>query len=74
MIMIFRYILRGLQILVLLKNYFLEVILAWEANLDVLSVFKNYKAVTCMCTYLSKSEDECTQAMSQAACIWERLG
>ena len=48
------------------NNYFLEGIVAWEANLDTHSVFNNYKVVAYMCLYLSKSEDELTQAMTQA--------
>lgn len=48
------------------NNYFLEGIVAWEANLDIHSVFNNYKVVAYMCLYLSKSEDELTQAMTQA--------
>ena len=48
------------------NNYFLEVIVAWEANLDIHSVLNNYKVVGCMCLYLSKSEDELKQAMTEA--------
>ena len=48
------------------NNYFSEEILAWEANLDIQPVFNHYKVIGYMCVYLSKSEDECTQAMSQA--------
>ena len=47
-------------------NYFTEGLLAWEANLDIQPVFNHYKAVAYMCAYLSKSEDECSQAMSEA--------
>ena len=49
------------------NNYFYEGLIAWEANLDIQPVFNYYKAVTYMCAYLSKSEDECSQAMNQAA-------
>ena len=48
------------------NNYFSDGLLAWEANLDIQTVFNHYKAVACMCAYLSKCEDECSQAMSQA--------
>ena len=34
--------------------------------MDIQSVFNQYKAVTYMCKYLSKSEDECSKAMKQA--------
>ena len=30
-------------------------------------VFNEYKAVTYICQYFSKTEDQCTQAMKQAA-------
>ena len=48
------------------NNYFDAVLLAWEANMDIQPVFIHYKAVTYMCSYLSKQEDECSQAMKQA--------
>ena len=47
------------------NNYFTYGLLAWEANIDIQPVFNHYKAVSYMCAYLSKSEDECSQAMSQ---------
>ena len=48
------------------NNYFTDGLLAWEANIDIQPVFNHYKAVAYMCAYLSKSEDQCSQAMSQA--------
>ena len=45
--------------------YFRTGLLAWEANLETHPVFKHYKAVTYMCAYLSKTEDECSHAMNQ---------
>ena len=47
------------------NNYFDIRLLAWEANNDIQPVFDYYKAVTYMCSYLSKPEDECSQAMKQ---------
>ena len=41
--------------------------LAGNANLDKQPVINHYKAVTYMCTYFSKSEDETSEAMEQAA-------
>ena len=41
--------------------------MAWKANMDIQPVFNHYKAVTYMCAYLSKSEDETSEAMKQAA-------
>ena len=49
------------------NNYFEEELLAWEANIDIQPVLDYYKAVAYMCAYLSKSEDESTEAMKQAA-------
>ena len=40
--------------------------LAWEASIDIQPVFDYYKAVTYMCSHLSKQKDERSQAMKQA--------
>ena len=48
------------------NNYFDIGLLAWEANIEIQPVFNYYKAVTYICSYLSKEEDECSQAMKQA--------
>ena len=40
---------------------------AWQASMDIQPVFNEYKAVTYMCQYFSKTEDQCSQAMKQAA-------
>ena len=48
------------------NNYFTDGLLVWEANIDIQPGFNHYKAVSYMCAYLSKSENECSQAMSQA--------
>ena len=48
------------------NNYFAEGLQAWEANMGIQPVFNYYKAITYMCKYLSKSEDECSKAMKQA--------
>lgn len=49
------------------NNYFEEGLLAWEANIDIQPVFNHFKAVTYMCAYFSKCEDETSQAMKRAA-------
>ena len=49
------------------NNYFDEGLMAWKANIDMQPVFNHYKAVTYMCAYFSKSEDETSEAMKQAA-------
>ena len=41
--------------------------MAWKANMDIQPVFNHYKAVTYICAYFSKSEDETSEAMKQAA-------
>ena len=48
------------------NSYFSDGLLAREANSDIQPVFNHYKAIAYMYSYLSKSEDECSQAMSQA--------
>ena len=48
------------------NNYFAEGLRAWEANMDIQPVFNTYKAITYMCKYISKTEDECSKAMKQA--------
>ena len=49
------------------NNYFDEGLMAWKANIDIQPVFNHYKSVTYMCAYFSKSEDETSEAMKQAA-------
>ena len=49
------------------NNYFDEGLMAWKANIDIQPVFNHYKAVTYMCAYFSKSEDETSEIMKQAA-------
>ena len=48
------------------NNYFDIVLLAWEANIDIKPVFNYHKAVTHICSYLSKEENEGSQSMKQA--------
>ena len=49
-------------------NYcFCDGLMAWGANMDIQPVFNHYKAVAYMCAYLSKSENECSVAMKEAA-------
>ena len=46
-------------------NYFDVGLKAWQANMDRQTVFNEYKAVTYMCQYFSKTEDQCSQSMKQ---------
>ena len=48
------------------NNYFDIGLLAYEANIDIQSKIDYYKAVTYMCSCLSKQEDKCSKAMKQA--------
>ena len=50
-----------------INKYFEDGLTAWEANLDIQPVLDYYKAFSYMCAYLSKSEDESSEAMKQAA-------
>ena len=50
-----------------INNFFNEGLQAWQANIDIQPVFNHYKAVTYMCAYFSKAEDETYDAMKQAA-------
>ena len=49
------------------NNYFDLSLKSWQANIDIQPVFNDYKVVTYMCQYFSKTEDQCPQAMKQAA-------
>ena len=50
-----------------LKNYFAEGLRAWTANTDIQPGFSHHKAVTYVCSYFSKAEDETSEVMKQAA-------
>ena len=49
------------------NNYFDVGLGAWQTNMDIQPVFNEYKAVTYMCQYFSKTDDQCAQAMKQIA-------
>ena len=45
-------------------NHYFDVGLeAWHSNMNTQPVFNEYKAVTYMCQFFSKTEDQCSQAM-----------
>ena len=50
-----------------MNNYFVEGLWTLKANIDIQPVFNHVKAVTYMCAYLSKAENETPEAMKQAA-------
>ena len=47
-------------------NHFRTSLLAWEASLDIQSIFNHYEVVTYMCAYLSKTENKCSHVMNNA--------
>ena len=49
------------------NNYFDVGLCAWQANMDIQPVFNQYKAVLYVCSYFAKAEDQCSEAMKQAA-------
>ena len=49
------------------NNFFDVGLKAWQANMNIELVFNEYKAVTYMCQYFSKTEDQCLQVMKKAA-------
>ena len=49
------------------NNYFDVGLSAWQANMDIQPVFNEYKAILYMCSYFAKSEDQCSEAMKEAA-------
>ena len=48
------------------NNFFTEGLQAWKANINIQPVFNHYKAVTYMCAYFFKVEDETSEAIKQA--------
>ena len=48
------------------NNYFDVGLTPWQANMNIQTVFNKYKVMSCICRYLSKSDDQCSQAMKQA--------
>ena len=39
--------------------------MAWQVNMDIQSVFNEYKVVAYMCSYFSKLEDHCLASIKQ---------
>ena len=50
-----------------INNYFIAGIKAFAANVDLQPVFNHYKCITYICSYFSKDETECSQAITNAA-------
>ena len=49
------------------NNYFVEGLQAWKANLDIQPVLSTYATVSYLASYMSKQEDEVSDAMCEAA-------
>ncbi|CAB4007412.1 ATP-dependent DNA helicase PIF1 [Paramuricea clavata] len=50
-----------------INNYFIAGLKGFAANVDLQPVFNHYKCVTYVCSYFTKDETECSQAIINAA-------
>ena len=50
-----------------INNYFIAGIKEFAANVDLQPVFNHYKSITYVCSYFTKDETECSQAIMNAA-------
>ena len=50
-----------------INNYFVPDIMAFNANINIQPVFSYIRCVAYMCSYFSKDETECSQALQTAA-------
>ena len=50
-----------------INNYFPAGIKGFAANVDLQPVFNRYKCITYVCSYFTKDETECSQAITKAA-------
>ena len=50
-----------------INNYFVAGIKGFAANVDLQPVFNHYKCITYVCSYFTKDETECSQAIMNAA-------
>ncbi|KXJ10338.1 ATP-dependent DNA helicase PIF1 [Exaiptasia diaphana] len=50
-----------------INNYFIAGLKGFAANVDLQPVFNHYKCVTYVCSYFTKDETECSQAIMNAA-------
>ena len=49
------------------NNYFVAGIKGFAANVDLQPAFNHYKCITYVCSYFTKDETECSQAIAKAA-------
>ena len=50
-----------------INNYNPSVLKAWQANMDLQLVFNHHKCVTYLCSYMSKGETQCSEAIRTAS-------
>ena len=50
-----------------INNYFVAGVKGFAANVDLQPVFNHYKCITYVCSYFTKDETECSQAIATAA-------
>lgn len=50
-----------------INNYFVAGLKGFAANVDLQPVFNHYKCITYVCSYFTKDETECSQAIMNAA-------
>ncbi|CAB3998256.1 ATP-dependent DNA helicase PIF1 [Paramuricea clavata] len=50
-----------------INNYFVAGVKGFAANVDLQPVFNHYKYITYVCSYFTKDETECSQAIGNAA-------
>ena len=50
-----------------INNYFIAGLKGFAANVDLQPVFNHYKCITYVCSYFTKDETECSQAIVNAA-------
>ena len=50
-----------------INNYNPIVLFAWQANMDIQPVFSHHKCATYLCSYVSKGETHCSEAIRVAA-------
>ena len=50
-----------------INNYNPIVLFAWQANMDIQPVFNHHRCVTYLCSYMTKGETHCSEAIRTAA-------
>ena len=50
-----------------INNYNPSVLKAWQANIDLQPIYNHHKCVTYLCSYMSKGETQCSEAIRTAS-------